>query len=374
MSFDLLEKVCSRWLWLWETSNKQDQLARVALTVSLLVSSLLWLLWIWNKLRKGKVHLPPGPRGLPIFGYLPFVGSELHHSFTQLAHSYGPIYKLWLGKKLCIVVSSPALVKEVTRDLDSTFANRAPSGASLATTYGGRDIAWAPYGPRWRILRKIFVSEMLSNKNLDDCYALRRDEVRKAIKNVYKKIGTSIEIGQLVFTTEINVVMNLLWGSTLDGEKIDGVGVEFRKVVSGIFDLLGKPNVSDFYPFLARFDLQGVEREVKRFIASIEKILDSVMDAHQMKKVAGKLDGAKNNETKDFLQFLLELKDQEDNAATLSMTEIKALVIDIVVGGTETTVASSEFVMAEVMKHPEKKKPLFAIPTPRLSNLYLYGE
>ncbi|KAK6935242.1 Cytochrome P450 [Dillenia turbinata] len=332
MSFDLLEKiqhkVLSRWLWLWKTSNKQDQLAQVVLTVPLVVSSLLWLLWIWNKLRKEKMHLPSRPRGVPIFGYLPFLGTELHHSFTQLAQSYGPIYKLWLGKKLCIVLSSPALAKEVSRDLDLTFANRDPSIAALIATNGGLDIAWSPYGPYWRNMRKIFVSEMLSNKSLDECYALRTSEVRKAIRNVYDKIGTPVEIGELVFNTEMNVIMNLMWGATLDGEKSEGTRNKFRQMVISFMHLLGKPNVSDFFPVLARFDLQGVEREMKQCVASIERVLDSVIDAHQMKKVSAKSEDAFNNrDSKDFFEFLLELRDEEHGKAALNMTEIKALLM-----------------------------------------------
>ncbi|KAK6947632.1 Cytochrome P450 [Dillenia turbinata] len=353
MSFDLLEKVqhkiCSQWLWWWETTSndKKEELTRGILTISLSVSSLLWLLWILKKMGKERADLPPGPRGLPILGYLPFLGTELHHSFTELAHSYGPIYKFWLGKKLCIVLSSPVLAKEVSRDLGLTFANRDTHIAALVGTYGGLDIAWSPYGPYWRNMRKMFVREMLSNKGLEECYALRASEIRKAIRNVYDKYGTPVEIGELVFDTEMNVIMNLIWGAKLDREKNEGTRTELRQLVTSYVDLMGKPNVSDFFPALARFDLQGVEREMKQCVASIEQVLNSIIDAHQMKIVAAKSeDTFKNKDSKDFFQFLLELKDEEHGKAALNMTEIKALLM--------------------------KKKPLFAIPTPRLSNLELY--
>ena len=60
-------------------------------------------------------------------------------------------------------------------DHDITFANRNPTVAALAFSYGGNDIAFAPYGPEWRMLRKIFAREMLSNLNLDASYTLRRN-------------------------------------------------------------------------------------------------------------------------------------------------------------------------------------------------------
>lgn len=85
----------------------------------------------------------------------------------ELAKIYGPIYKLSIGQKLCVIISSPSLVKEVVRDQDITFANRNPTIAALAFSFGRNDIAFAAYGPEWRMLRRIFVQEMQSNANLD---------------------------------------------------------------------------------------------------------------------------------------------------------------------------------------------------------------
>ncbi|KAJ0802839.1 putative cytochrome P450 [Helianthus annuus] len=86
--------------------------------------------------------LPPGPYGLPIVGYLPFLGSNLHERFTEMAHKYGPIFSLQLGSKLYVVVNSTDLVKVVARDQDQTFANRNTPIAASVITYGGSDITF----------------------------------------------------------------------------------------------------------------------------------------------------------------------------------------------------------------------------------------
>ncbi|KAK4382053.1 cytochrome [Sesamum angolense] len=100
--------------------------ADFALTVAAVILTFI-ILWSIRKLvkpSKQRPFLPPGPLGLPIVGYLPFLRKDLHHQFTELAGKYGPIYKLWIGNKLCTVISSPSLIKELVRDHDTIFANR----------------------------------------------------------------------------------------------------------------------------------------------------------------------------------------------------------------------------------------------------------
>ncbi|KAL4602576.1 hypothetical protein ACB092_10G062800 [Castanea dentata] len=290
-----------------------------------------------KKSRKVIPPLPPGPRGLPIIGYLPLLGTELHRKFEELAGVYGPIYKVWLGQKLCVVVNSPSLVKEVVRDQDTIFCNRDPPIAALAATFGfgGADIAFSSYGPDWRKLRKIFVREMLSNANLESSYTLKREEVKNSIRNVYDKIGTPIDFGELAFVTVINAMLNM-WGGTLQGEE----GAKFKKLIAEMV-LFGKPNVSD------------LSQQSKMIFQWSENILDTAIEK-RMNSNEGKQDGTGKFEQKeDFLQFLLELRRKNDAATSISMTQVKALLWVIMEGGSETTATTVEWVMAELMQHSE---------------------
>ncbi|KAH7863635.1 hypothetical protein Vadar_020188 [Vaccinium darrowii] len=353
----LLSTISNQWTWWWEASNKKDELARAVLTISILLLPIFYYLWTFLKSRNQiSAPLPPGPRGLPIVGYLPFLSTNLHQQFAELAHQYGPIYKLWFGKKLCIVLNSPALAREVVRDQDTVFADRDTTIAVLAATYGGTDIAWSPYGHYWRTIRKVFVREMLSNTSLEDTYTLRRDEVKKTIRELHSKIGTSVEISKITFQTELNVIISMLWGGTVDRHGADSIGTEFRTVVFKIIELVAKPNVSDFFPILARFDVQGVEREMKRLVQGVDRILDPILESRN--KMSGgdrdQEDGLKSKGKKDFIQILLELKEQEDASVPITLQQIKAMLMDIVVGGTDTTVTTVEWVMAELLHKPKE--------------------
>ncbi|KAJ6946465.1 flavonoid 3'-monooxygenase CYP75B137-like [Populus alba x Populus x berolinensis] len=385
-------------------------------STSTVVTLLALFAIIWYALRlagskKGRPSLPPGPRGLPLIGNLASLDPDLHTYFAGLARTYGPILKLQLGHKLGIIVSSPNLAREVLKDHDITFANRDVPDVARIAAYGGSDIAWSPYGPEWRMLRKVCVLKMLSNSTLDSVYELRRREVRNIISYIYGKPGSPINVGEQTFLTILNVVTSMLWGGTVPGEERGRLGAEFRRVVAGMTELLGAPNISDFFPALARFDLQGLVKKMSGLAPKFDQIFDRMIEKQSSVDALGDRAGASS---KDFLQFLLRVKDEGDVKTPLTMTHIKALLMRFL--NSKFDYSGNDFnyfpfgsgrricagiAMAERMflyflatllhsfdwRLPEGKKmdltekfgivlklknPLVAIPTPRLSNPALY--
>ncbi|KAI7742159.1 hypothetical protein M8C21_001618 [Ambrosia artemisiifolia] len=335
------------WSWWWEVDNESDELARMLLTISVLIFAVLWYKWTGSFTHN---RLPPGPFGLPIFGYLPFLNHQLHETFTEMAHKYGPIFSLRLGSKFHVVVNSIDLAKVVARELDHTFANRSPPVTALTITYGALDIAWSNNNAYWRNMRKLLVSQVLSNANLDACQGFRTNEVRKTISNVYARIGTPVDINEVAFDTELNVVTSMLWGcsSNISGDFFRG----FREVEFKIIELLAAPNISDFIPMLSWFDLQGRNREMQKQRVHLDRILDSIIK-DRIETNSRKMEGAvKEDGRKDFLQIMLELKDA---STSFDIVQIKALLFDILTATTDTASTMVEWVMAEILHNPDVK-------------------
>ncbi|KAL0409571.1 UNVERIFIED_CONTAM: Flavonoid 3'-monooxygenase [Sesamum radiatum] len=319
--------------------------AVLALSVSLQV-------WKLIKSHRKLPGLPPGPGGLPILGYLPYVRPNIHIQFTELAEKYGPIYKLWLGKKLCIVISSPSLIKEVLRDHDTIFANRDKTVTTLIGTYNANDVGWSRYGPQWRTLRRLFVREMLGANSLDGSINLRRDEVRKNIRNVCSESGRPVNICELAFKINLNVVLSMACGSTIELEKRDKVWTEFPALVERISDVMGKPNVSDFFPILARFDMQGVGKEMTGLMQILDRFLEDLID-RSTTILSDKVESGTNKGRKDFVQMLVEMKKKDDGGKmSLTRTQMKAMLVNVIAGGTHTSSSTVEWVMTELMSNP----------------------
>ncbi|KAG5593000.1 hypothetical protein H5410_043514 [Solanum commersonii] len=344
MSLKFFKPLFDSFPWLLQELNVEQKGVFISYFLGFL--ALLWFLLCF--IRNSNKGLPPGPKAFPLIGNLLSLDPELHTYFASLSQTYGPICRLWLGKKLGIIISSPALAREVLKDKDTIFANRDVSAAGREFSYGINDLLWSPYGPKWRMLRKLCVRDMLSCSSLDSVYALRRRELRQSINYFYSQKGLPVNIGEQMFLTVFNVITSMLWGGTVKGGERASLGAEFRHVVTEIVELVSIPNLSDFYPGLTWFDFQGVIKKMKVVLKRFDKIFESIIDQRQ------KLDrNGVGQESKDFLQVLLKLKDEADPKMPLTMTEIKALLMDLVVGGTDTTSNAVEFAMTEILNKPD---------------------
>ncbi|ONM29772.1 cytochrome P450 family 706 subfamily A polypeptide 5 [Zea mays] len=277
--------------------------------------------------RRRTSRLPPGPTGLPLVGSLPFLDRNLHACFAGLAAKYGPVFAIRLGSKVEIVVTSPELAHEVLRDKDPVFSNRVIPDAGRAVAFDGvENIVGVPVGPKWRLLRRLCAQEMLSPAGLDSLYGLRRREFRSTLRYLYSQsqAGEPVDLGALMFVNMMNVVTSTLWGGTIGSEsERAAIGKEFRALVAKLTELLGTPNLSDFFPVLAPFDLQGVRKKMERIRVRFDQIFDKIIQ----QRVNAQQDGSKM--ATDFLECMLKMeREGGDGKATFTMTDVKSLLLE----------------------------------------------
>ncbi|XP_039044601.1 flavonoid 3'-monooxygenase CYP75B137-like [Hibiscus syriacus] len=337
---------------LWQHDGLTNSIITKA-SATLMVATLVIICfsrWAKKFIIKIEPPQPPGPPGLPIIGNLPFIKPDFLQYVTKQSQIYGPIIKLRMGSKIYIVISSPSIAKEILKDHDTTFANRDAPAAAINGYYGGLDIVWRSNGQELHKLRKLVVREIMCNKGLNACYELRRRKIRQMVKYIHGKIGSSINLSEQIFLATMSVTISTLWGDSLNEEEAKRV-VEFKERLEEFVGLIGAPNVSDIFPVLRPLDLQGIESKTKKLLSWFYEFLESVIE---QRRKAGEAE--QQEESKDFLQQLLELNQRGDAKASLSMTEIKALLLDMIVGGTDTTFTTMEWAMTELLRHPDKLK------------------
>lgn len=173
------------------------------------------------------------------------------------------------------------------------------------------------------MLRKVCVHEMINN--LDSVYSLRRTELRLTVNYLYDKAGSPVNVGEHLFLTVLNMITRMMWGGTVKVEERAALAAEFRHVVDEMTTLLGTPNVSDFFPALKRFDIQGLARKMK----GLRDIFDGIFDAIIQQRLNAKVgnNGVRDEESKDFLQYLLQLVDDKDAKTPFTTIHLKAMLM-----------------------------------------------
>ncbi|CAK9171394.1 unnamed protein product [Ilex paraguariensis] len=295
----------------------------------ILFSSILgFLLYCLSALRNRKlvpVALPPGPKPWPIIGNLPHLGTKPHQSIAALARTYGPLMHLRLGFVHVVVAASASVAAQFLKTHDANFSSRPPNSGAKHIAYNYQDLVFAPYGPRWRMLRKICSVHLFSAKALDDFRHVRQEEVAiltRAIANASKK---PVNLGQLLNVCTTNALTKVMLGKRVFGDGSGGENLkadEFKSMVVELMVLAGEFNIGDFIPALEPLDLQGVAKKMKKLHARFDSFLSTILEEHKMNGPGG------TTQHVDLLSTLISVKDDADGeGGKLTDTEIKALLL-----------------------------------------------
>ncbi|AET02723.2 putative geraniol 8-hydroxylase [Medicago truncatula] len=298
-----------------------------------------------NKINYSK--LPPGPSPLPIIGNLLKLGNKPHHSLANLSNIHGPIMTLKLGQVTTIVISSADIAKEVLQTHDNILSNRTVPDALSVLNHDQYSLSFMRVSPRWRDLRKICNNQLFANKTLDSSQTLRQRKLQDLLDDIKKcsEIEEAVDIGRVAFMTTTNLLSNTFFSADFV-HSVEEAG-EYKEIVVSILKEVGAPNLSDFFPMLKIFDLQGIRR---RSVISVKKVLSIfrrfVGERLKMREGTGSIGNG------DVLDALLNIS-LDDGKIEMDKDEIEHLLMNIFVAGTDTITYTLEWAMAELMQNPE---------------------
>ncbi|GLT81770.1 hypothetical protein SLE2022_002040 [Rubroshorea leprosula] len=301
---------------------------------------------IRSLLRKPTKPLPPGPKGWPVVGALPLLGSMPHVALAKMAKKYGPVMYLRMGTLNMVVASTPDAARAFLKTLDLNFSNRPPNAGATHIAYNAQDMVFADYGLRWKLLRKLSNLHMLGGKALDDwaqvravelghmlrvmCDASRRDE--PVVVPEMLTYAMANMIGQVILSRRVFVTK----GSESN---------EFKDMVVELMTSAGFFNIGDFIPSIAWMDLQGIERGMKKLHRRWDVLLTQMMKEHSAT-------AHERRGKPDFLDIVMANADSKSDEEKLSLTNIKALLLNLFTAGTDTSSSVIEWAMAEMLLNP----------------------
>ncbi|KAF8380318.1 hypothetical protein HHK36_027800 [Tetracentron sinense] len=208
--------------------------------------------------------LPPGPYPWPIIGNLLHMGKKPHVALAQLGQAHGPLISLRLGTQLLIVGSSPAAATEILKIHDRLLCGRHVPHVSYAKSldHNHLSLGWTfECNERWKFLRTLCRTELFAPKIIDAQTNPREKKVKEMVGFLCSKEGEVVRVREVVFATIFNFLGNIFVSEdfiTFDGGEKDG---SMSGLLRRIIELWTTPNISDLYPILGGFDLQGLNKK-----------------------------------------------------------------------------------------------------------------
>ncbi|XP_049369985.1 geraniol 8-hydroxylase-like [Solanum verrucosum] len=198
---------------------------------------------------------------------------------------------------------------------DLAFSSRFIPNALQAQNYCKFSMSWLPVCPQWRMLRRILNINIFSTNRLDANQHLRSQKVNELIAYCEKccQQGEAVDVGQIVFKTNLNLASNTLFSKDLVHLYSDSkLKVELKDVIWGIVDVAGKINLVDFFPLLEK------------------------------------------NKASHKHPFCAE------NPQEMDQNYVNSMLLDIFIGGIDTITSTLEWAMAEILRQPEIMKKVQA--------------
>lgn len=289
----------------------------------------------------------PCPRGLPLIGNLHQLGAVPHDSLAALAARHAaPLMLLRLGSVPTLVVSTADALRAAFQPNDRAMSGRPALAAATRITYGLQDIVFSPPdGAFWRAARRASLSELLSAPRVRGFRGVREGEAAALVAAVADASGNGspVNLSERLMATSNMILRRVAFGDEGTGEG----SIEAGAVLDETQKLLGAFFVADYMPWLGWLDtLRGLRRRLERNFHELDAFYEKVIDDHLNKRAGSK--------GEDLVDVLLRLHGDPAYKSTFnSRNQIKGILTDMFIAGTDTTAATVEWTMTELVRHPD---------------------
>ncbi|XP_055947389.1 cytochrome P450 2J1-like [Argiope bruennichi] len=317
---------------------------------AIVVLSVTWiLLFLWKKFQ----NLPPGPWGIPYFGYYPFLATQSHVDFANLAKKYGNLFCFRsVGGKLFVILNGQKLIKEILVHRSDEFIGRPIESNLLEWISDGLGVTQEE-GPSWKEHRRYFLQTV---KNFGfgkmEIEGTIHEEIKILKEDLLKAQGQPTDIGFHVTYAVNSVIVQVMFA-----RKFEKYGPIFPKLAKAANDLIAVFADRRFMlvglPF--RFSLQYLPwgedvREGRRFLKTV---VQDIIEDH--------IRSFDPNNIRDYVDsYLLEMKNLKEKGkleeSTFTMERLLGISMNMTMEGTDSVGDTLCSLLTEAAKHPEEQK------------------
>ncbi|CAN4090817.1 unnamed protein product [Withania somnifera] len=167
------------------------------------------------------------------------------------------------------------------------------------------------------------------------------------IKKISQQAATSkiTNLSNLMISLTSTIICRVAFGVRFDEEahqrkRFDYLLAEAQAVMATFF-------VSDLFPSLCWIDeLTGLTKRLGRIFKNLDEIYEEIIEQHQNPNRPTSMEG-------DIVDLLLQLKKEQSTPIDLALEDIKGILMDVFVAGSDTSAAAVVWAMTALIKNPE---------------------
>ncbi|GBN12796.1 Cytochrome P450 2J2 [Araneus ventricosus] len=300
-------------------------------------------------IRKIRSNFPPGPIGLPIVGYLPFLSEDLHLDFSELGKKYGDVFSVRLGSQNIVVLHGAEAIKEALNKTE--FLGKPPVGVleivNPLSPFFGSDFH------AWKEQRRFVVQSMkdlgLGKTKIEDDVM---DEISHFMEVLKNYDGKPVDLKDPLSPSMSNNICALVFGKRYEYDDPDRQFLD--KNLEQANESFSQFTADVLYPWLRRIPFftkfQNIDIPLTAF-NNYRKFFKKELNKHIQSLDPGNI--------RDFIdRYLLEIDSQnkKNPDTTFHHDMLMSSAIDLFGAGSETVRTSILWIIYTMAAFPDVQK------------------
>ncbi|KAF8786753.1 Cytochrome P450 2J2 like protein [Argiope bruennichi] len=300
-------------------------------------------------IKKLRSNFPPGPVGLPIVGYSPFLSEDLYLDFVELGKKYGDVFSVRLGSQDIVVLHGSEAIKEALNKPE--FLGKPP--VSVLELVNPLSAFFGANFEYWKEQRKFVLHSM---KDLGLGKTKIEEDIMEEIKHFMQVLkshnGKPMDVKPPLTPSMSNNIAALVFGKRYeyDDPERQFLDENLEKAI----ETFAQTSPDVLYPWMRRIPFFTKLLKVDKTLTAynnFRKFFRKELDKH--------VQSLDPNNIRDFIdRYLLEidLQKEKDPNTTFHQAMLTSNAIDIFVPGSDTVRTSILWITYIMAAFPDVQK------------------